>query len=58
MKLLVEPGDTVTAGQAVGVLEAMKMENHVNAERAGTVKEVKVAPGQTVSGGDLLVVLE
>ena len=36
VKVLVEAGDTVEAGQAVLVLEAMKMENHINAERAGT----------------------
>ena len=42
VKVLVEAGDTVEAGQAVLVLEAMKMENHINAERAGTVAEIRV----------------
>ncbi len=40
------------------VLEAMKMENHINAETAGTVKEIRVAAGDTVGPGDVLVVIE
>jgi len=40
------------------VLEAMKMENQVDAERAGTVTEVRVAAGDNVGGGDLLAVIE
>ncbi len=58
LDVMVSEGDTVTAGQAVLVLEAMKMENHINAESDGTVKEVKVSAGDTVGGGDVLVVLE
>jgi acetyl-CoA/propionyl-CoA carboxylase, biotin carboxylase, biotin carboxyl carrier protein len=58
VQVLVSVGDTVTAGQAVCVLEAMKMENHINAERAGTVREVKVAPGDSVGAGDVVVVIE
>jgi acetyl-CoA/propionyl-CoA carboxylase biotin carboxyl carrier protein len=57
VKTLVSVGDQVEIGQAVVVLEAMKMENHVNAERAGTVSEVRVAPGDTVGTGDVLVVI-
>jgi acetyl-CoA/propionyl-CoA carboxylase biotin carboxyl carrier protein len=57
VKTLVAVGDAVAIGQAVVVLEAMKMENHVNAERAGTVSEVRVAPGDTVGTGDVLVVI-
>ena len=40
------------------VLEAMKMENHINAETGGTVKEIRVAAGDTVGTGDVLVVIE
>ena len=40
------------------VLEAMKMENHINAETAGTVAEVRVRRGDTVGTGDVLVVIE
>ncbi len=58
VKVLVEEGQEITTGEAVVVLEAMKMENHVNAEGAGTVKEIKVSAGDTVAGGDVLVVLE
>jgi len=58
VKVLVAEGDDVTAGQAVLVLEAMKMENHINAERNGKVAEVRVAAGDTVGTGDVLVVIQ
>ena len=58
VKVLVEAGDSVEAGQAVLVLEAMKMENHINAEHAGTIKEIRVQAGDTVGTGDVLVVIE
>ncbi len=58
VKVLVEVGDEVEVGQTVCVLEAMKMENAVNATKAGTVTEVKVAAGDSVSGGDVVVVVE
>ena len=57
LRLLVQVGDEVSAGQAVLVLEAMKMENHLNAEMGGTVKEIRVQPGDTVGTGDVLVVI-
>jgi len=58
VKVLVEVGQTVSAGQPVVVLEAMKMENNVNADKDGTVAEVKVQAGQAVASGDLVVVIE
>jgi acetyl-CoA/propionyl-CoA carboxylase biotin carboxyl carrier protein len=58
VKVLVSVGDAVEAGQAVLVLEAMKMENHINAETSGTVREVRVQEGDTVGTGDVLVVIE
>ena len=58
VKVLVTVGDTVKLGQPVCVLEAMKMETHVDAERAGTVTEVRVAPGDTVSAGDVVAVIQ
>ncbi|HEV7886684.1 MAG TPA: biotin/lipoyl-containing protein, partial [Acidimicrobiales bacterium] len=58
VKVLVEAGDAVEAGQAVCVLEAMKMENNIMAEKAGTVAEVKVKVGDTVGAGDVVVVIE
>jgi len=54
----VVPGDTVEAGQPIVVLEAMKMENELAAERQGIVASVHVEPGQTVEGGAALVDLE
>ena len=57
VKVLVSEGDTVEAGQAVVVLEAMKMENNIASEVAGTVAEVKVAAGDAVGGGDVVVVI-
>ncbi len=58
VKLLVEVGQAVESGQAVVVLEAMKMENQILADRAGTVTEIKVATGDTVGAGDVVVVIE
>jgi acetyl-CoA/propionyl-CoA carboxylase biotin carboxyl carrier protein len=58
VKVLVAEGDAVEPGQALLVLEAMKMENHLNAEQGGTVKEVRVAAGDTVGTGDVLIVIE
>jgi len=58
VKVLVEVGQAIESGQAVVVLEAMKMENQIQSERAGTVKEIKVAPGDTVGAGDVVAVIE
>ena len=58
VKVLVEVGDVVEVGQTVCVLEAMKMENNVNAEKAGTVTDVRVAPGESVGPGDVIAVIE
>ncbi len=58
VKVLVSEGDEVELGQTVCVLEAMKMENNIAADKAGTVKEVKVAAGQSVGSGDVVVVIE
>jgi acetyl-CoA/propionyl-CoA carboxylase biotin carboxyl carrier protein len=58
VKILVEVGQQVEVGQGVVVLEAMKMENQINAEKAGTVKEIKVSTGDTVGGGDVVAVIE
>jgi acetyl-CoA/propionyl-CoA carboxylase biotin carboxyl carrier protein len=58
VKVLVNVGDTVEVGDAITVLEAMKMENHITAEAAGTVKEIRVKPGTTVGAGDIIAVIE
>ena len=54
----VNVGDTVTKGQTVVVLEAMKMENNINADRDGKVTAIQVAKGDTVADGAVLIVLE
>jgi len=58
LKVLVEAGDTVSAGDTVVVLEAMKMENNIEADKDGTIAKVKVAEGDSVGGGDVVVVIE
>jgi len=58
VKVLVEPGETVTAGSTLVILEAMKMENAVKAPRDGVVKAVNVAQGDQTNLGDVLVELE
>ena len=54
----VEPGDKVEPGQAMVVLEAMKMENELAAEQSAKVVAVHVGAGDTVEGGELLIELE
>jgi len=58
VRVLVEPGATVTVGDTLVVLEAMKMEHAVHAPAAGVVTEVRVQQGQQVDAGTVLVVVE
>jgi biotin carboxyl carrier protein len=53
----VAPGDAVTAGMQLLVVEAMKMQNELRAPRDGAVEQVAVRPGATIEVGDLLVVI-
>ncbi len=55
--VLVAEGDEVGPHDTLLVLEAMKMQNPVSAESAGTVEKLSVKKGQTVAGGDLLAVV-
>lgn len=57
VKILVEVGAEVAPGQSVAVLEAMKMENEIQAERGGTVEAIHATAGQPVDTGDKLVTL-
>ena len=57
-KILVQAGDAVEAGQALAVVEAMKMQLEIKAPHAGTVKELLAAEGDQVAAGVPLVALE
>ncbi|RMH23407.1 MAG: biotin/lipoyl-binding protein [Acidobacteria bacterium] len=57
-RVLVAAGDAVRRGQGLAVLEAMKMENEIEAEADGTVAKVLVKDGQAVEGGDPLFEIE
>ena len=57
VKVLVKPGEAVTARQPLVVVEAMKMENELRAPRVGTIAEVRVAEGASVEANTVLVVL-
>ena len=54
VELLVEEGQTVTKGQGILIVEAMKMENELRAQADGSVKRLHVEAGQVVDGGALL----
>ena len=58
MSILVRPGDAVSAGDEVCVVEAMKMEQSIQSPRDGIVKAVHVQPLETVNADDPLVELE
>jgi biotin carboxyl carrier protein len=58
IRVLVEPGQEIGAGQGLIVVEAMKMQNEMKSPRAGRVAEVRAAAGATVAAGDVLVVIE
>ena len=58
VKVSVEVGQEVAVGDSVVVLEAMKMENQITAEKAGKVTKVNVKVGDKVGSGDILVVIE
>ena len=57
-RVLVSPGDEVSARQGVVVVEAMKMENELRSPKAGRIKDVAVVPGALVEAGRVLVVIE
>lgn len=58
VRVLCAAGDEVTEGQSLLVVEAMKMQNEVQAPKAGKVIELKVTEGQTVNAGEILAVVE
>jgi len=58
LKVNVSLGDTVQQGQAILVLEAMKMENEISAPKAGKIIALHVKQGDSVQGGDALFEIE
>ena len=57
LKVNVQPGQAVKAGEVLMVLEAMKMENEIMAPKAGTVAQVLVSKGSNVDTGAPMIVL-
>ncbi|MDR1345085.1 MAG: biotin/lipoyl-binding protein [Bacteroidales bacterium] len=58
LDVFVRQGDTVKPGQRVLLLEAMKMENNIDADKEGVVKEIKVQRNDSVMEGDVLIIIE
>lgn len=58
VRVLAQPGEAVEAHQGILVIEAMKMQNEMKSPKQGTVAELRVKPGDTVSAGDVLAVVE
>jgi len=58
VKVLVEKGQAIRAGEVVCILEAMKMENHIASTREGEISELPIRPGQVVETGALLAVID
>lgn len=58
LRYLVEEQQEVEEGQGLVVIEAMKMENELQAPKSGVIKSISAKPGQTVDGGTLLLVIE
>ncbi|NOU47953.1 MAG: biotin/lipoyl-binding protein [Bacteroidales bacterium] len=57
LEVFVKEGDTVKMGQKLLMLEAMKMENNINADKEGRVVSLKVGKGDSVMEGDVLIVI-
>ncbi len=57
LELRVKEGDTVKEGQTVMILEAMKMENNIDANKSGVVKSIVKRAGDSVMEGDVLITI-
>jgi acetyl-CoA/propionyl-CoA carboxylase biotin carboxyl carrier protein len=57
LKVMVEEGQEIRAGDVICILEAMKMENHIAAAHDGRIQQVAVKPGDVVETGQILVTL-
>jgi biotin carboxyl carrier protein len=58
VRLNVETGSHVEAGEAIAVIEAMKMQNELRSPKAGTVASIRFQPGESVSAGDAIAEIE
>ena len=58
LDIKIKEGDSISVGQTLMILEAMKMENNIDAERAGVVKSIKVNKGDSVLEGAVRITLE
>ncbi|MBU4486716.1 MAG: biotin/lipoyl-binding protein [Candidatus Delongbacteria bacterium] len=58
LNVLVKAGDPVKSGQKIIIMEAMKMENDINAVKNGIIKAINVKNGDNISEGDVLAVIE
>jgi biotin carboxyl carrier protein len=58
LKIFAKAGETVKKGQSLLVLEAMKMENEIRAERDGQIESIEVSEGQSLESGTLLARLQ
>lgn len=57
LNIMVKPGDYVQVNEPLLILEAMKLENEIVADRSGKISELLISKGQTVSAGDALMVI-
>lgn len=57
VRVLVTPGQTVSGGQGIVVVEAMKMQNELRSPKSGKVERLLVAEGQAVNAGEILAVI-
>jgi len=57
IRILVQEGDTVEAGQGLLVVEAMKMQNEIRSPKGGTVERLHVKEGQPVNAGEVLCIV-
>lgn len=58
VRILVKPASTVTVGQGLLVVEAMKMQNEIKSPKDGRVEKINVREGQAVNGGEVLLTIE
>jgi biotin carboxyl carrier protein len=58
VRILLNPGDEVSAGQGVVIVEAMKMQNEIKSSKAGRLLEIRVAEGDAVSANQILAIVE